>query len=117
MNIEDLRNYCLSKPHATEDLPFGDETLVFKIGGKIFLLVGLDHLPIRFNVKCSPDRAADLRSEYPEHVLPGYHMNKTHWNTLVMDGLLPASFLLEQIDHSYYLVLASLTAKVRAQLG
>lgn len=106
MNIEELREYCLQKPGVTEDLPFGDQTLVFKIGGKIFLLTGLEQ-GNRFNVKCDPERAVELREQY-DAVIPGYHMNKKHWNTVYMDGRLTRSLLHELIDHSYELVLNSL---------
>jgi predicted DNA-binding protein (MmcQ/YjbR family) len=104
MDIEELRAYCLSKPDAEEALPFGPDTLVFKVKNKLFLLVGLDNHPLRFNVKCNPDRAIELREEYPDHVLPGFHMNKKHWNTVVVDGIIPGRMLKEFIDHSYELV-------------
>jgi predicted DNA-binding protein (MmcQ/YjbR family) len=103
MNIEWIREYCLSKPGAEETLPFGPDTLVYKARGKAFLLTGLDSEDLRFNVKCDPDRALELREEYP-CVLPGYHMNKKHWNTIVVDGSVPVKQLREWIDHSYELV-------------
>lgn len=103
MNIESLRDYCLSKPGAEETLPFGPDTLVFKVGGKAFLLVGLDAEDLRFNVKCDPDKALELRDEY-SCVLPGYHMNKKHWNTIVVDGSVSNAMLKEWIDLSYSLV-------------
>ena len=103
MNIETLRDYCLSKPGAEETLPFGPDTLVFKVNGKAFLLVGLDAEDLRFNVKCDPDKALELREEYP-CVLPGFHMNKKHWNTIVVDGSVSNALLKEWIDHSYTLV-------------
>lgn len=102
MDIETLRDYCLLKEGVTESLPFGDQTLVFKTGGKIFLLVGLN-APFSFNVKCDPERAIQLREEY-EEVQPGYHMNKVHWNTISMTGRLSINQLKEMIDHSYELV-------------
>jgi predicted DNA-binding protein (MmcQ/YjbR family) len=108
MNIESLRTYCLSKPHAKEDLPFGPDTLVYKVKGKIFLITSLDSEQLSFNVKCDPDLAEELREEY-SCVLPGYHMNKKHWNTVVVDGSVPAKKLKEWIDHSYDLI--SSTAK------
>lgn len=110
MNIETLREYCLSKPGAEETLPFGPDTLVYKVGGKIFLLAGLDSENLSFNVKCDPDKAIELREEYC-CVLPGYHMNKKHWNTIVVDGSVPSQLLKEWIDHSYDLVVASLPGK------
>jgi predicted DNA-binding protein (MmcQ/YjbR family) len=103
MNIESLREYCLSKPGAEETLPFGPDTLVFKVAGKAFLLTGLDREDLRFNVKCDPDKALELREEYP-CVLPGYHMNKKHWNTIVVDGSVSSKQLKEWIDDSYNLV-------------
>lgn len=103
MNIESLREYCLSKPNAEETLPFGPSTLVFKVGGKAFLLVGLDEEDLSFNVKCDPDKAIELREEYA-CVLPGYHMNKKHWNTIVVDGSVSTKQLKEWIDWSYELV-------------
>ena len=104
MNIEELRDYVLQKPSVTEGFPFGEDTLVFKVQGKIFLLTGLESNPLQFNVKCNPDKAIELREEYPESVLPGYHMNKKHWNTVIVDGVLSRKQLQEMIDHSYALV-------------
>lgn len=103
MDIEFLRHYCLSKPDVEETLPFGPDTLVFKMSGKIFLLTGLDSEQLSFNVKCDPDKAIELREEFP-CVLPGYHMNKKHWNTIMVDGSVTTKQLKEWIDHSYNLV-------------
>ena len=103
MNIESLREYCLSKPDVEETLPFGPDTLVYKVNGKMFLLTGLDEEQLSFNVKCDPDKALELRAEYP-CVLPGYHMNKKHWNTIVVDGSVSTKQLKEWIDWSYELV-------------
>jgi predicted DNA-binding protein (MmcQ/YjbR family) len=103
MNIEDLRQYCLTKPGAEETLPFGPDTLVFKVAGKVLVLVGLEEEQLRFNVKCDPDKAIELREEYP-CVLPGWHMNKKHWNTIVVDGSVSSKQLKEWIDWSYELV-------------
>ncbi|NOT50858.1 MAG: MmcQ/YjbR family DNA-binding protein [Chitinophagaceae bacterium] len=103
MNIEILREYCLSKPGAEETLPFGPDTLVYKINGKAFLLTGLDDEQLRFTVKCDPDKAIELREEF-SCVLPGYHMNKKHWNTIVVDGSVSSKQLKEWIDHSFELV-------------
>jgi predicted DNA-binding protein (MmcQ/YjbR family) len=104
MNIEQLRDYVLQKPFVTEGFPFGEDTLVFKVNEKIFLLTGLDSAPLRFNVKCDPDKAIELREAYPESILPGFHMNKKHWNTVVVDGTVPNKLLKEMIDDSYTLV-------------
>ncbi|HMG66403.1 MAG TPA: MmcQ/YjbR family DNA-binding protein [Chitinophagaceae bacterium] len=103
MNIESLREYCLSKPGVEETLPFGPDTLVYKINGKIFLLTSLDEEQLSFNVKCDPDLAIELREQYAS-VLPGYHMNKKHWNTITVDGSVPSKLLKDWIDHSYDLV-------------
>lgn len=103
MNIESLRDYCLSLPDVEEALPFGPDTLVYKIGGKIFLLTGLDSVEFRFNVKCDPDKAIELREEYP-CVIPGWHMNKKHWNTIVVDGSVSDKLVREWVLHSYELV-------------
>ena len=104
MNIETIREYILKKPGVTEGFPFGEDTLVFKVNEKIFLLAALDSSPLRFNVKCDPDKAIELRDEYPESVLPGYHMNKKHWSTVIVDGRLSAKQLKVMIDDSYDLV-------------
>lgn len=114
MDIEQLRDYCLKLKDVTEEFPFGDETLVFKVKGKIFLLCGMDNDPLQFNVKCDPDRAEELREQYPA-VIPGYHMNKKHWNTVIVDGSLSNAMLRELIDHSYALVYKSLPKKLREE--
>ena len=103
MDIEQLRDYCLSKPHCQEGFPFGPETLVFKVNGKLFLLVSLDKDQLQFNVKCNPLLAEELREQY-SCVLPGYHMNKKHWNTILVDGSVTNNLLRNWIDHSYELV-------------
>lgn len=104
MNIEILRDYVIDKPFVSEGFPFGDTVIVFKVNGKIFLLLPLDTNPLQFNVKCDPEKAIELREEYPEVVLPGYHMNKRHWNTIIVDGTLSKKQLLEMVDESYRLV-------------
>lgn len=115
MNIEELREHCMGKPGVEEGLPFGEETLVFKVGGKIFLLTSLSTAD-RFNAKCDPERAVELREKYSE-IIPGYHMNKKHWNTVYMNSGLSHSLLREIIDHSYQLVFDSLPRKVRTEIG
>jgi len=115
MNAEELREYCIEKPGVTEGFPFDEDTLVFKVGGKMFLLIGLTP-GNRFNVKCDPERAVELREQYSE-VQPGYHMSKVHWNTVYMDGSLTRKQLCEMIDHSYELIVASLPKKVREELS
>ena len=103
MDVEQIREYCLSRAGTEEALPFGPDTLVFKVNGKIFLLLSLDARPVQFNVKCNPEKAEELREEY-DCVLPGYHMNKKHWNTVIADGSVSMKLLKEWIDHSYELV-------------
>ncbi len=104
MNIETLREYVLQKPSVTEGFPFGEDTLVFKVNNKVFLLAALDSIPLQFNVKCDPNKAIELREEWPGSVLPGYHMNKKHWNTVIIDGRLSNKQLLGMVDDSYRLV-------------
>jgi predicted DNA-binding protein (MmcQ/YjbR family) len=104
MNVENLREYVLLKPSVTEGFPFGDDVIVFKINNKIFLLLPLSTTQLQFNVKCDPDLAIELREAYPESVLPGYHMNKKHWNTVIADGRLSKKQLLKMVDDSYILV-------------
>lgn len=104
MEIDEIREYCLNKTKAEEYLPFGPDTLVFKVNNKIFLLLSLDENPHRFNVKCSPDKAIELRDNFA-CVLPGYHMNKKHWNTIICDGTVSDRLIKEWIDDSYALVL------------
>lgn len=103
MNAEELRDYALSLKNVTESFPFGEDTLVFKVDAKIFLLVSLGSSPLQFNVKCNPEKAVELREQY-SCVLPGYHMNKKHWNTIIIDGTLTKTQLMEQIKNSYSLV-------------
>ena len=106
MNIEQLRDYCLGKQGAEEGFPFGPDTLVFKVKGKIFLLASLDKQPLQFNVKCDPETAIQLRESFAA-VLPGYHMNKKYWNTIIVDGTIPMKLLQSFIDDSYQLVAVS----------
>lgn len=102
MNIEEIREYCITRPGSTEGFPFGDDTLVFKIEGKIFALVNLEG-ETHLNLKCDPERAIALREEY-ESIIPGYHMNKKHWNTIIIDNSIPDELIRELVDHSYHLV-------------
>ena len=106
-DLADFRVYCLAKPNVTEGTLFGADTLVFKVGGKMFALASLDEVPPRVNLKCDPERALDLRDRY-EEVQPGYHMNKKHWNTVELVGGIPEAELRSMIDHSYDLVVARL---------
>jgi|SRR5882724_847989 len=113
MELSDFREYCLSKPRATEGMPFGPDVLVFKVAGKMFALAALNELPPTVNLKCDPDLALDLRDRY-EQVRPGYHMNKKHWNTVAIEGGIPVVELRRMIDHSYELVVERLPKAARA---
>ena len=115
MDLESFREYCLGKSGVTESTPFGEDTLVFKVGGKMFALAALDEIPATANLKCDPDLALELRDRF-EQVRPGYHMNKKHWNTVEIDSGLPETELRKMIDHSYELVVESLPKAVRAKL-
>jgi predicted DNA-binding protein (MmcQ/YjbR family) len=103
MHVDEIRDYCITLPEVEETLPFGPDTLVFKVQGKIFLLLSLDADPVQFNVKCDPVLAEELRENY-SCVIPGYHMNKKHWNTIIVDGSVKNVLLKEWIQHSYHLV-------------
>jgi predicted DNA-binding protein (MmcQ/YjbR family) len=115
LNIEEIRDHCLSKPGVTEDTPFGEDTLVFRVGEKLFLLTSIS-TGTQFNVKCDPELAVELRERHSE-VQPGYHMNKKHWNTVHTDGSLSRKQIREMIDHSYELVFNSLPKKVRDEIN
>lgn len=115
MNVEKFRDYCLSKPAVTEGTPFGPEDIVFKVEGKMFALLALDEVPPAANLKCDPDLALELRDRY-EQVQPGYHMNKKHWNTVVLDGVIPEKEIRKMIDASYALVVQSLPKAKREKL-
>ena len=117
MNIEAFRKYCLNLPGAEETLPFGPDTLVYKVGGKIFALTGLDDVECSVNLKCDPEKAIELREEYPDEIIPGYHMNKKHWNTVYFEKGLSEIFLKDLINQSYQLVVASLSARNKAALS
>lgn len=106
MNIETIRNYCLQKPNVEESLPFGPDVIVFKVNNKMFLLLPLDTDVLQFNVKCDPELVLELREQYI-CVQPGYHMNKKHWNTIIVDGTVSSSKIKEWIDQSYNLIIKS----------
>ena len=112
MNIEEFRLYCISKKGVTEEFPFDEHTLVFKVMGKMYALTGLEKLPTQVNLKCEPERAIELREEHDGTIIPGYHMSKVHWNTLFLDEL-PPKLIIELVDHSYDLVVAKFTKKER----
>ena len=115
MNIEDIRKYCLSLSGTEEDYPFGEDTLVFKVAGKMFTLASLDSIPLQINLKCDPETAIELREMY-EAVIPGYHMNKKHWNTVILDGTIKAKELKEWIKNSYNLVVNGLSKSAKKKL-
>ncbi len=115
MNIETFRRYVLYLKGVEESQPFGPDTIVYKVGGKIFALTGLNEEECSVNLKCDPERAEQLREEYPDEVFPGYHMNKKHWNTVFFERGMKEGFLKELIDHSYALVFEGLPAKLKSQ--
>lgn len=117
MNIEEFRDYCLSKKGVAESFPFDEVTLVFKVMDKMFALIGLDNNPAKANLKCDPEKSIELREKYPDLILPGYHMNKKHWNTVEIEGNLPHELVIELIDHSYDLVVKGLTKKLQIELN
>jgi len=116
MNIEQFRNYCLSKKHVTESFPFDEVTLVFKVANKMFALSGLENHPSSVNLKCDPEKAIELRAQYSD-IVEGYHMSKKHWNTITIEGNLSNKLIEELIDHSYNLVVSGLTKKLQKELG
>jgi predicted DNA-binding protein (MmcQ/YjbR family) len=115
MNIEELRHYCLSKKGVTESFPFDETTLVFKVMGKMFALTDLADEILNVNLKCDPEEAIRLREEHIA-VIPGYHMHKKHWNTVMIDGSITDDKICEWIDNSYNLVVASLPGKIQTEL-
>ncbi len=113
-NVEKFIAYCESKPNVSMDTPFGPDTLVLRVHGKIFALIGLDDVEFKVNLKCDPEYAIQLREQYDE-IVPGYHMNKKHWNTIKFDGKLSDKLLIELVDNSYDLVFAKLSKILREQ--
>ena len=114
MDLEQFRDYCLSKAGVTEEFPFGEQTFVYKVMGKMFALMDASHFD-SVNLKCEPEKAAALREEY-HSVKPGYHMNKNHWNTVEINTGIPDHLILEWVDHSYDLVVSGLPKKLRADM-
>ena len=103
MNLGELLDFTLSMPEVEESFPFGENVLVLKVKGKMFLAISLNSIPLQFNAKCDPERAISLREEY-EDILPVYHMNKKHWNTIILNGTISPQLIRELITHSYELV-------------
>ena|ERR1700730_9298930 len=116
MSPEELRNHCLSFPGAEETFPFGPQTSVFKVTGRIFALSRLDQNPLRVSLKCEPSLAEQLREAHPA-VLPGYHLNKRHWNTVIIDGSLRDETIRDMVEDSYDLVVSRLPRTIREALG
>lgn len=115
MDFEAFVEHCLAKKGVKEDFPFGPNTLVFKVMDKMFALADVEEFQ-SINLKCDPERAVELREEY-DGIIPGYHMNKKHWNTVTTDGTIRDKLMIELIDHSYELVAKSLSKKLRNELG
>jgi predicted DNA-binding protein (MmcQ/YjbR family) len=115
MNIETIRDYCLAKPEVNESFPFGETTLVFKVFDKVFALMSLEG-DNRLNLKCDPARAIELRERY-SCVIPGYHMNKQHWNSILLDAVNHEELIFEWIDHSYRLIVNKLPRYQKEQIG
>lgn len=115
MDANEILDYCLAKKGVAESFPFDNETLVTKVGTKIFLLMSLERQPLSINVKTDPEWSAELREQYPQ-ITGAYHMNKTHWNTVSIDGL-KRELILRMIDHSYDLVFKSLTKKMKEEIS
>ena len=115
MNVEIFREYCLSKKGVTEEFPFDSVTLVFKVMNKVFAICGLEKIPFAVNLKCDPERAIELREEYPS-IIGGFHMHKKHWNTVTPDSQISNQFFFELVDHSYDMVVKGMTKKLRTEL-
>jgi len=112
-----LRKLCLSFPGAYEDFPFGPENSVFKVEGKLFAISALGSSPLKVSLKCEPELAEELRSSYPGAVVPGYHLNKRHWNTVMCDGSLPDEMVRDMVEDSYDLIVSALPKRVQQELG
>jgi len=115
MNVEELRAYCLNKKGVTESTPFDDVTLVFKVMNKMFALIPLDEDKLMISLKCDPEKAIQLREQYPQ-VTPAWHFNKKHWNSVLVDGNIEVELVKELVDHSYDLVVSGLTKKLKEEL-
>jgi predicted DNA-binding protein (MmcQ/YjbR family) len=116
VDAKQLRRWCIGRPGAIEDFPFGPEHSVFKVAGKMFALSTLDRMPLEVSLKCEPEIAVHLRGSYAA-IRPGYHLNKRHWNTITVDGSLPDRLVRELIEDSYDLVVSALPKRKREQLG
>ena len=117
MNSRELRKLCLGFPGAYEDFPFGPESSVFKVEGKLFAISALRSSPLKVSLKCEPELALSLRATYPDAVAPGYHLNKRHWNTVLCDGALPDDMVRDMVEDSYDLIVSAMPRAVRELLG
>lgn len=115
LTLKNIRTYCAGKNGVSEDFPFDMETLVIRVGEKIFLISNINEKPLKINLKCDPFLSLELRGRY-EQITPGYHMNKKHWNTILIDGCIPDNEVLELIDHSYTLVLNGMKKSERDKI-
>ena len=115
LNIETLRDYCISKPFVTEEFPFDEVTLVFKVAGKMFAMIPLDEIEPIISLKCDPERAIELREQYPA-IKAAYHMNKKHWNMIEINGTVASELVYGLVDHSYELIFKALPKRTRDQL-
>ncbi len=115
MNIEELRKFCLNLKETTEDYPFGEDTLVFKVAGKMYVLASLKSIPLQINLKCNPEKAIELREKYGA-VKPGYHMNKKHWNTVIVDGSIRDNEIKKWAKESYELVISGLSNNLKEKI-
>lgn len=117
MDLTEIRNYCMKKSGSTEDFPFDFDVLAIRLSGKIYLLTDIKTTPLKINLKCNPDKALYLREQYKDTVLPGYHMNKKHWNTVIIDGSISDNEIYKMIDESYSLVYKGLNRKQQEQFN
>jgi predicted DNA-binding protein (MmcQ/YjbR family) len=117
VTARELRKVCLEFPGAYEDFPFGPESSVFKVEGKLFAISALAASPLKVSLKCEPELAEELRGSYPDAIAPGYHLNKRHWNTVLCDGSLPDEMVRDMVEDSYDLIVAAMPATVRERLG
>lgn len=115
MNIQEFRAYCFTKPACTEDFPFDENSLCLRVGGKIFCIASIDAIPLKVNLKCDPEKAIELREKF-DAIIPGFHMNKKHWNTVILDGSLDLDLIKSLIDESYDLIFASLKKSERESI-
>jgi predicted DNA-binding protein (MmcQ/YjbR family) len=116
MELDEMHELLLAQRGATDDMPFGPDVAVYRVGGKMFALIALERMPSQVNLKCDPERAIDLRQRYPESVLPGYHMSKKHWNTVLLDGTVRRDLLIELVEHSWQLIFDGLTGAAHAEI-